>query len=107
MPLWSMDNWEYLERQVLRDPRGREWTVALMDVLRQEGDLEMPNRLLEAQYASGRYFTLIYSASGAIQWEKGHTSLTDASQEYSRLLADLADGRLDPSQPTFRATLDE
>lgn len=102
-----MDNWEYLERQVLRDPKGREWTVALMDVLGQAGDPDVPNRLLEVQYASGRYFTLIYSSSGAIQWERGHVSLTEASEEYSRLLSDLVDGRLDPSQPTFRENLDD
>jgi hypothetical protein len=107
MPLWSMDDWEYLERQVIRDPKGREWSVALMDMLGQAGDPEVPSRVLEAQYASGRYFTLIYSSGGAIQWERGHTSLEEAAAEYSRLLADLADGRLDPSQPVFRADLED
>src|SRR5215831_2053106 len=33
MPLWSMDEWQYVEREVLTDPNGRQWTVALMDVL--------------------------------------------------------------------------
>lgn len=106
MTQWSMDNWEYLERQIIRDPRGRDWTVALMDMLGQAGDPEAPSRVLEAQYASGRYFTLIYSSSGAIQWERGHTSVEEASREYSKLLEDVADGRLDPGQPVFRENLD-
>jgi hypothetical protein len=107
MPPWSIDDWEYLERQVIRDPKGRAWTVALMDMLGQEGDPEVPNRILEMQYASGRYFTLIYAASGGIQWERGHTSLPDAAAEYGRLLADVAEGRLDPSQPVFRERLED
>jgi hypothetical protein len=107
MAPWSMDDWEYLERQVVRDPKGRAWSVALMDVLGQEGDPEVPNRLLEMQYAAGRYFTLIYSATGAVQWERGHTSLGEATAEYSRLLVDVVDGRLDPAQPAFRANLDD
>lgn len=107
MPAWNMDNWEYLERQVIRDPKGRDWTVALMDMLGQVGDPEVPSRVLEMQYASGRYFTLIYTSSGAIQWERGHTTLAEASAEYGRLLADLADGRLDPAQPVFRENLDD
>jgi hypothetical protein len=102
-----MDSWEYLERQVVADPKGREWSVALMDVLGQRGDPDMPSSLLEAQYASGRYFTLIYSSTGAIQWERGHASLADASAEYTRLLEDLVAGRLDPAQPVFRANLDD
>jgi len=106
MTEWSMDNWEYLERQVIRDPKGRDWTVALMDMLGQTGDPEVPSRILEMQYASGRYFTLIYASGGGIQWERGHTTLEDASREYSRLLEDLADGRLDPSQPVFRENFD-
>ena len=60
-----MDQWRYLEREVITDPNGLQWTVALMDVLGQEGDPQMPSQLLELQYSSGRYFTLIYSASGA------------------------------------------
>ena len=74
MPLWSMDEWQYLEREVVTDPKGRQWTVALMDVLGQAGDPDMPNKLLELQYSSGRYFTLIYSASGALQRERGYAS---------------------------------
>jgi hypothetical protein len=102
-----MDEWEYVERQVVRDPKGREWCVALMDVLGQVGDPDVPDRLLEIQYAAGRYFTLIYSPSGGVQWERGHPSLETASAEYSKLLAEVVDGRLDPAQPPFRATLDE
>ena len=104
---WSMDNWEYLERQVIRDPKGRDWVVALMDMLGQVGDPEVPSRVLELQYASGRYFTLIYAASGAIQFERGHTALPEAVAEYGRLLADLAAGRLDPAQPVFRQNLED
>ena len=107
MSAWSLDDWQFVERQVVTDPKGREWSVALMDVLGQEGDPEMPNRLLEAQYESGRYFTLIYSSGGAIQWERGHPSLSAATAEYGRLLVDVSDGRLDPSQPVFRENLDD
>jgi hypothetical protein len=46
-----------------------------MDVLRQEGDPDLPNKLVEIQYSSGRYFTLIYSPSGALQRERGYVSL--------------------------------
>ena len=104
---WSIDNWEYLERQVIRDPKGREWVVALMDMLGQVGDPEVPSKVLELQYASGRYFTLIYASGGAIQFERGHTSLPEASAEYGRLLADLATGSLDPAQPVFRQNLED
>jgi len=106
MALWSIDDWRYVERQVVSDPKGRQWSVALMDVLGQEGDPEMPSEWLELQYASGRYFTLIYSASGAIQWERGYTSLADATRDYQRLLAAVFDGRLDPAQPVFRPELE-
>ncbi len=67
----------------------------------------MPSNTLELQYASGRYFTLIYSTSGALQWERGHTSLAEASSTYERLLMDVVDGRLDPTQPVFREDLDD
>jgi hypothetical protein len=107
MSLWNMDNWEYVERQVVADPKGRNWSVALMDMLGQKGDPDMPSSPLEAQYASGRYFTLIYSSTGAIQWERGHRLLTEASAEYFRLLVDVVEGRLDPSQPVFRANLED
>ena len=46
MPLWSMDDWQYLERQVDVDPKGRQWSIALMDVLGQVGDPDRPNQLL-------------------------------------------------------------
>lgn len=105
--MWNMDNWDYLKRQVVRDPKGREWTVALMDMFGQEGDPEVPSRVLDMQHASGRYFTLIYASSGAIQWERGHRSLDDASAEYGCLLADVAAGQLDPAQPVFRENLDD
>ena len=102
-----MDDWQYLERQLVTDPKGRLWSVALMDVLGQEGDSEIPDKLLELQYASGRYFTLIYSSTGALQWERGHTSLPEAASAYQRLLATVIDGRLDPAQPVFRQNLDD
>ncbi len=107
MPLWSMDDWQFLERQVVNDPKGRQWSVALMDVLGQEGDPDMPGSLLEMQYASGRYFTLVYSSTGAVQLERGHPSRAAADAEYTRLLAAIVDGRLDPAQPVFRADLDD
>ena len=53
MPAWSMDDWQYLERQVVADPKGRLWSVALMDVLGQAGDPEIPNKLLEFQRKGG------------------------------------------------------
>ena len=102
-----MDNWKYVERQVVTDPRGRQWSVALMDVLGQEGDPDVPSSLLELQYASGRYFTLIYSGSGALQWERGYPSLPEAATAYERLVLAVIDGRVDPSQPTFRADLED
>jgi len=107
MPLWSMDDWQYLEREVITDPKGREWTVALMDVLGQEGDPDMPNKLLELQYSSGRYFTLIYTPDGGLQRERGYPSLEEASAAYADLLVALIEGSLDPSQPVFRADLED
>jgi hypothetical protein len=105
--MWSMDNWKYIERQVVTDPKGRQWSVALMDVLGQEGDPEVPNTLLELQYASGRYFTLIYSPTGALQWERGYPSLPEATTAYERLILAVIDGRVDPTQPVFRADLED
>ena len=102
-----MDDWQYVERQVVTDPKGRQWSVALMDVLGQDGDPEMPSEWLELQYASGRYFTLIYSASGALHRERGHASLREAASAYERLLAAVMDGRLDPAQPVFRQDLED
>lgn len=107
MPLWSMDDWQYLEREVVTDSKGRKWTVALMDVLGQEGDPDMPNKMLELQYSSGRYFTLIYSESGAVQRERGYPSLEDARNAYADLLVSVMDGSLDPSQPVFREDLED
>jgi hypothetical protein len=102
-----MDEWQYLEREVVRDPKGREWTVALMDVLGQTGDHDMPNKMLEIQYSSGRYFTLIYSSSGALQRERGYASLPEATNAYGDMLVGVIDGSLDPSQPVFRQDLED
>lgn len=107
MPLWSMDEWQYVEHEVVTDPKGRQWTVALMDVLGQEGDPDRPDKLLELQYSSGRYFTLIYSESGALQRERGYNSLPDATEAYENLLIAVIEGTLDPSQPTFRQDLED
>jgi len=102
-----MDDWHYLERQVVTDPKGRQWSLAVMDLLGQEGDPEMPSEWLQLQYSSGRYFTIIYSTSGAIQWERGHASLAEATSVYERLLAAVVEGRLDPAQPVFRERLED
>ena len=102
-----MDDWQYLEQQAIVDPTGRQWTVALMDVLGQVGDPDRPNQLLELQYSSGRYFTLVYSSSGTIQWERGYPTLPEAVRGYERLLLDIVDGRLDPGQPVFREDLED
>jgi hypothetical protein len=102
-----MDEWQYLEREVVTDPKGQQWTVALMDVLGQAGDPEMPGRLLELQYSSGRYFTLIYSATGALQRERGYSTLPEAADAYEDLLVAVIDGSLNPSQPVFRQDLED
>lgn len=107
MALWSLDDWQYVRRQVVTDPEGRQWSIALMDVLGQAGDPDMPGEWLELQYASGRYFTLIYSGSGSLQCERGYASLPEATTAYERLLAAVIDGRLDPAQPVFRQDLDD
>jgi hypothetical protein len=107
MPNWSMDDWQYLEREVVTDPKGRRWSVALMDVLGQAGDPDMPSHLAQLEYASGRYFTLIYSGGGSLQWERGYPSLSEAMTAYERLVAAVADGRVDPSQPVFRQDLED
>jgi hypothetical protein len=107
MPLWSMDEWQYLEREVVTDPIGRQWTVALMDVLGQQGDPDMPNKLLELQYASGRYFTLIYSGGGQLQRERGYATLPEATEAYEDLVVAVIDGSVNPSQPTFRQDLED
>jgi len=107
MPLWSMDEWQYVEHEVVTDPKDRQWTVALMDVLGQEGDPDRPDKLLELQYSSGRYFTLIYSESGALQRERGYAALPEATQAYENLLVAVIDGTLDPAQPVFRQDLED
>jgi len=107
MSLWSMDDWQYLERQVVIDPSGRQWSVGLMDVLGQVGDPDMPSHILELEYASGRYFTLIYSATGTLQWERGYPSLPEAMTAYERLLVAVADGRVNPAQPVYREDLED
>jgi hypothetical protein len=105
--MWSLDDWKYLERRIVTDPKGRQWSVALMDVLGQEGDPDRPNDLQALQYSQGRYFTLIYSASGGMQWERGYPSLPQAATAYERLVAAVADGRVDPAQPTYREDLED
>lgn len=107
MALWGMDEWQYVEHEVVTDPTGRKWTVALMDVLGQKGDPDMPDKLLEIQYSSGRYFTLVYSDSGALQRERGFASLEEASDAYGNLLMGVINGTLDPSQPVFRQDLED
>ena len=107
MTLWSMDDWQYIEREVVTDAKGRKWTVALMDVLGQEGDPDMPNKILELQYSSGRYFTLIYSETGAVQRERGYPALEQARDAYADLLVSVMEGSLDPSQPVFRQDLED
>jgi hypothetical protein len=105
--MWNMDQWQYVDREVVTDPKNRQWTVALMDVLGQEGDPDIPNKLLELQYASGRYFTLIYSASGALQREHGYATLDEATRAFDDLRIAVIDGSLDPAQPVFREGFEE
>ena len=107
MALWSMDDWQYIDRRVVTDPKGRQWSLALMDVLGQKGDPDRPNALLELEYATGRYFTLIYAASGGLQWERGYPSLPEAMSAYERLLTSLVQGLVDPTQPVFRQDLED
>ena len=107
MPMWGMDEWEYVEREVVTDPKGRQWTIELMDVLGHKGDPDMPDKLLEVQYSSGRYFTLIYSDGGTLQRERGYPSLAEATNAYGNLLVGVIDGTVDPSQPVFRADLED
>lgn len=102
-----MDNWRYLERQTVTDPRGRQWSVALMDILGQEGDPEMPSKLVELQYSQGRFFTLVYSDTGNVVWERPFGNLPVATTAYERLVVDIMDGALDPAQPAFREDLED
>ena len=105
--MWSMDQWQYVDKEVVTDPKNRQWTVALMDVLGQEGDPDIPNKLLELQYGSGRYFTLIYSASGSLQRERGYATLDEAEKAFDNLRIAVIDGSLDPTQPIFREDLED
>ena len=105
--MWSLDDWEYVRREIVADSKGRKWTVALMDVLGQKGDPEMPSDLLQLQYAAGRYFTLVYADGGALQRERGYASLPEATTAYDRLILAIEDGRVDPAQPVFRENLDD
>lgn len=105
--MWSMDDWQYLEREVVIDPKGRQWTVALMDVLGQKGDPDRPDEMLELQYSSGRYFTLIYATGGGLQWERGYALLPEATNAYGDLLVAVIDGSIDPAQPVFRQDLED
>ena len=107
MPAWTMDDWQYLERELVTDPKGKQWSVALMDLLGQQGDPQMPSKILELEYSSGRYFTLIYSASGSLQWERGYAALAEATEAYKELLVSVMNGRVDPGQPVFREDLED
>jgi hypothetical protein len=107
MPAWSLDDWQYLERRVVVDPKGRSWSVALMDVLGQAGDPDRPAAMVELEYASGRYFTLVYSGGGTLQLERGYPSLPEATGAYERLLSAVLDGSVDPAQPAFRQDLED
>jgi hypothetical protein len=104
--MWSMDDWQYVEREIVTDSKGRQWTVALMDVLGQQGDPDRPDALVELQYSSGRYFTLIYAPGGGLQWERGYSSLEEATNAYGNLLMAVMGGTVDPSQPVFRQDLE-
>jgi len=106
MSQWSIGDWQYVERQIVTDPKGRKWSVALMDVLGQAGDPEVPNTLLELQYAAGRYFTIVYSTSGTVQFERGYPALAEARRAYETLLGEVFDGTLDPSTPVYREGLE-
>jgi hypothetical protein len=107
MATWHLDDWQYVERKVVTDPRGREWSIALMDVLGQAGDPDRPAALAEIEYGSGRYFTLVYSGGGTLQRERGYPSLPEATKAYEDLLAAVLDGRVDPAQPVFRQDLED
>jgi hypothetical protein len=47
------------------------------------------------------------TSTGAIQHEHAHQTLPDATREYERLLKSVFDGSYDPSQPRFRADLED
>ena len=104
---WSMDDWNFVEKQVVTDPQCRRWSVGVMDVLGQEGDPDMPSHLLEAQYQQGRYFTLVYSSTGAVQHERAYQSLPEAMKVFEQLCERIFGGSYDPSQPVFREDLED
>jgi len=107
MPNWHMDQWSYLERRLVADPRGREWIVALMDLLGQEGDPEGPMVDLQAAHAASRYFTVIYTPGGAIQRERAWPTEAAARAAWEDLVAGVLRGEVDPSQPVFREDLED
>ena len=107
MPNWHMDQWSYLLRTVVSDPRGRAWTVGVLDLLGQPGEPEGPVATLQAEHASNRYFTVIYSAAGTLQRERAHASLPAARAAFDELVAGVLRGEIDPSQPAFREDLED
>ena len=106
MPTWHMDQWSYLKRAVVTDPWGREWTVALMDLLGQPGDADPPLTALP-DGPSDRYFTVVYSSRGTIQRERAWASADAARGAWEALVAGVREGRVDPAQPEFRADLED
>jgi hypothetical protein len=42
-----------------------------------------------------------------VVWERGHGNLPEATKIYERLIVDVMDGVLDPTQPTFREDLED
>ena len=86
---------------------GRPRRRFLASDLGQKGNPDMPNQMLEFQYSSGRYFTLIYSDTGGLQHERGYSTLSEAEGAYEDLLARVTNGSLDPSQPVYREDLED
>ena len=107
MPPWHLDDWQYLERQVVADPKGRRWTVALMDIQGQAEARDLPAAVPGLEEGTARYFTIVYSPGGAVQRERGHPSLAEASGAWKDLVAAVLDGRVDPAQPVFREDLED
>jgi hypothetical protein len=50
---------------------------------------------------------LIYSATGALQYERGYTVLSESANAFETLVVTVIDGSLDPSQPVFRQDLED
>src|SRR4029077_2386695 len=48
LTMWSIDDWKYVARTQVADPKGRDWSVAVMDLLGQDGHPDMPNQCLDA-----------------------------------------------------------